>query len=62
MSLKLIPPSTSRQSKTKFCALCAFRVIRSIQAKAAQIPYMLLQVRDDVITAWRESADTLPNA
>lgn len=61
MSLKLVPPASSRVSRTKTCALLAFRAIRIVQAKAAQVPCVLLQARTDVVTAWRESADSLPN-
>jgi len=60
MSLKLVPPSSSRASHIKTCALCAFRVIRSVQAKAAQIPFVLAQARTDVAAAWRESVN-VPN-
>ena len=59
MSLKLIQPSTPRASRTKAVALFGFRIIRSVQAKAAQIPGVLQQARSDVAAAWRESS---PNA
>jgi hypothetical protein len=53
MSLKLVPPSTPRTSRTKTCALVAFRAIRIVQSKAAQVPCVLLQARNDVVAAWR---------
>jgi len=55
MSLKLVPPSTPRPSRTKAVALFGFRLIRSVQAKAAQVPVVLAQARGDVVAAWRES-------
>jgi hypothetical protein len=55
MSLKLVPPSTAETSRTKACALVAFRLIRSAQSKAAQAPGALLEARNDVVAAWRES-------
>jgi hypothetical protein len=61
MALKLVPSASPRNSRTKTCALCAFRVVRLVQAKAAQVPCVLLQARNDVVTAWRESADSVPN-
>jgi len=60
--LKLFSPSTSNQSKTKTCALFAFGVVRIIQAKATRIPCALIEARDDIVAAWHESADLLPNA
>ncbi len=62
MSLKLVPPRTPRSSRTKACALVAFRLIRSVQAKAAQVPVVLTQARNDVVSAWRESGNASPNA
>ena len=62
MSLQLVPPASARTSRTKTCALCAFRVVRSVQAKAAQIPGVLQQARNDVAAAWRESGNASPNA
>jgi hypothetical protein len=59
MSLKLVPPSSPRTSRTKACALLAFRAVRTVQAKAAQIPCVLLQAGSDIVAAWRESS---PNA
>jgi hypothetical protein len=61
MSLKLVPPSSPRTSRTKTCALVAFRAIRIVQAKAAQVPCVLLQARNDVAAAWRESGNASPN-
>ena len=61
MSLKLVPPPSPRVSRTKICALVAFRVIRMVQAKAAKVPCVLLQARNDVIAAWRESGSASPN-
>ena len=61
MSLKLVPPSTPRDSRTKTCALAAFRLIRTVQAKAAQVPCALQQARNDVTSAWRESGNAFPN-
>ena len=62
MALKLVPPSAAPSSRTKTCALAAFRLIRSVQAKAAQAPGILVQVRNDIVAAWRESGDARPNA
>jgi hypothetical protein len=62
MSLRLIPPSTPRISCTKTCALVAFRIVRTVRAKAAQVPCVLLQARNDVVAAWRESGNASPNA
>jgi hypothetical protein len=62
MSVKLVPPSTPQTSRTKACALCAFRVIRSAQAIAAQVPCVLLEARNDVVAAWRDSGNASPNA
>ena len=61
MSLKLVD-STKRQSKTKSCAVVAFRAVRTIQAKAAQIPCVLIQARNDIVDAWKESEAYNPNA
>ena len=61
MSLKLVPPSTPRTSRTKTCALVAFRAIRIAQQKAKQAPCVLLQARNDVAAAWRESGNASPN-
>jgi hypothetical protein len=61
MSLKLVPPAAPRVSRTKTCALVAFRAIRIVQAKAAQVPCVLLQARNDVAAAWRESGNASPN-
>ena len=60
--LKLVPPSTPHPSRTKTCALVAFRAVRTVQAKAAQIPCVLLQARNDISDAWKESEATSPNA
>ena len=62
MSLKLVPPSTAQTSRTKACALVAFRLIRSAQATVAQVPGALLEARNDVVAAWRESGNASPNA
>ena len=62
MSLKLVPPAAPRVSRTKVCALVAFRAIRIVQAKGAQVPCVLLQARNDVAAAWRESGNASPNA
>ena len=62
MTLKLVPPAASRNSHVKAGALLAFRLVRSVQAKASQIPGALARTRDDIASAWRESADSLPNA
>ena len=61
MSLKLVPPAAPRVFRTKTCALVAFRAIRIVQAKAAQVPCVLLQARNDVAAAWRESGNASPN-
>ena len=63
MTLRLVPPSNTKpaHSAVKVCALLAFRTARTIQAKAAQVPVVLTSVRDDITSAWRESADSLPN-
>ena len=55
MSLKLVPPSTPRTSRTRICALVAFRIVRAVQQNAKQVPCVLLQARNDVVAAWRES-------
>jgi hypothetical protein len=62
MSVKLVTPSTPQTSRTKACALVAFRLIRSAQSKAAQVPSALLEARNDVVAAWRESGNASPNA
>lgn len=62
MSLKLVTPGDRRPSKTKSFALVAFRLIRSAQSKAAQVPSALLEARNDVVAAWRESGNASPNA
>ncbi len=59
MSLQLVPPASARTSRTKTCALLAFRAIRFAQAKVSQVPCALLQARNDVVAAWSESR---PNA
>ena len=61
MSLKLVT-SNSQPSRTKACALAAFRLIRTAQAKAAQVPGVLAQARNDVVSAWREPAVGTINA
>ena len=61
MGLKLVPPRTPRPSRTKACALVAFRVVRIVQAKAARVPGVLAQARNDVVSAWRESGNASPN-
>ena len=53
---------TRRTSRVKVCALVAFRAVRAVQAKAAQVPCALLQVRNDIVSAWRESGNVSPNA
>ena len=57
MTLKIVSPSTPRSSKTKTCALAVFGLVRSVQARAAQIPCALAQIRNDIVQAWLESAD-----
>ena len=59
MSLKLVPPSTTQTTRTKACALFAFRLIRSAQAKAAQIPVVAQATAQEIAEAWRESGATL---
>ena len=61
MGLKLVPPRTPRPSRTKACALVAFRVVRIVQAKAARVPGVLAQARHDGVSAWRESGNASPN-
>lgn len=61
MSLKLVPPASPRDSRTKACALFAFRLIRTVQAKAAQVPCVLHQAGADLAAAWRESGNASPN-
>ena len=61
MSLKLVPPASPRTSRTKTCALVAFHAIRIVQEKAKQVPCVLLQARNDVVAAWRETGDASPN-
>ena len=61
MSLKLVPPSSPRTSRTKTCALVAFRIVRTVQTKAAQVPCVPLQARKDVAAASRESGNASPN-
>ena len=62
MCLKLVPPSSPRTSRTKTYALVAFRIVRTVQTKAAQVPCVLLQARNGVLAAWRESGNASPNA
>ena len=62
MSLKLVTPGTAQTTRTKACALFAFRLIRTAQSKVAQVPGALVEARNDIASAWRESADSLPNA
>ena len=62
MSLRLVPPSTTQATRNKACALFAFRLTRSAQAKAAQIPGTLDKARTDIVSGRRESGKQLPNA
>ena len=61
MSLTLVPSTPTPITRTKACALAAFRLIRTAQSKAAQVPGALAEARQDIASAWRESANSLPN-
>ena len=62
MSVKLVVPGERQPSKTKSIALVAFRLIRKAQEKATQVPGALIEARNDVVAAWRESGNASPNA
>ena len=59
MSLTLVPSTPTPVTRTKACALAAFRLIRTAQSKAAQVPGTLSDARRDIVSAWRESGATL---
>jgi len=56
MTLKLVPPASPRSSRVKACAYHAFRLVRVVQAKAAQAPGVIARAATDVREAWVESA------
>ena len=62
MSLKLVPPRPAQTSRTKACALAAFRLIRSAQATVAQVPVVAKSTAQEIAEAWRESGYASPNA
>ncbi len=62
MSLRTILQFRTRPSRIKRCALLAFTAVRKVQAKAAAVPAALNSVREDVVSAWQESAKSLPKA
>ena len=62
--LSLTKLFTTKRETTlvKRCALTTFRGVRSVTSIAASIPGSLKQAACDVADAWRESADSRPNA
>lgn len=62
MSFRIILQLHSRPSRIKRCALYAFTAVRKLQAQAAAVPAALNSVRKDVVSAWQESAQSLPKA
>ena len=62
MSLTLVPAAPAPITRTKACALAAFRLIRTAQSRAAQVPGTLAEARRDIASAWRESGNQIPNA
>ncbi len=61
MTRIIVPPAAVRRQAKTPALVVAFRAVRIVQSKAAQIPGVLSQARDDIAAAWRESADALPN-
>jgi hypothetical protein len=55
MSVKLVTPGDRRPSKMKSLALAVFSGVRTAQRYALQVPCVLLEARNDVVAAWRES-------
>ena len=61
MSLKLVTPGNRRPSRTKSFCLALFSGVRTAQRVARQVPGALLEARNDVVAAWRESGNASPN-